>query len=500
MLKPGTIGIFLCLLVLCSCATGDPIRSPLPAEVPMNELAGRGGLLIVTLRLESGEDLPFMVDTGTSDTMIDKSLEPRLGKPLGTAVFQSWGAKETNSIYAAPKLYLGGAPLMMTGTGIYTYDCTQMSSGAGRPIMGILGADILQHYCIQLDFAAGKMRFLDDERADKKMWGKAFRIVALNSRDARPSVAGNLFGAQGPHSLIDSGFDDDGWLMPKYHRQWTNQAVPPAKGETRSPDGMFGGEKYPFVSLRAQDVESDGIGIHFLARHLVTLDFPKRTMYLQRQIFGPLPDPRLKTTRMEVLDPMIQAVIREDAAAARSELARIQRSNAPDLAKAVAQRLVATLENEPKPAPAEVPPDVTTVALGDLRPERAEVGWLKPAANRIPLNGEIESPLLDSGKIHATGLFAHAPSRYVYDLGGEWKRLRGQAGLHTAFQPYAHGIVFVIKTDGREVFRSSIIRGSKEVSYDIDLTGVKTLDLLVDKAYKQNGGNWSLWLDPTLFR
>jgi hypothetical protein len=203
---------------------------------------------------------------------------------------------------------------------------------------------------------------------------------------------------------------------------------------------------------------------------------------------------------MEVLDPMIQAVIREDAAAARSELARIQRSNAPDLAKAVAQRLVATLENEPKPAPAEVPPDVTTVALGDLRPERAEVGWLKPAANRIPLNGEIESPLLDSGKIHATGLFAHAPSRYVYDLGGEWKRLRGQAGLHTAFQPYAHGIVFVIKTDGREVFRSSIIRGSKEVSYDIDLTGVKTLDLLVDKAYKQNGGNWSLWLDPTLFR
>jgi hypothetical protein len=466
----------------------------------MNELAGRGGWLIVTLRLESGEELPLVVDTGASATMIDKSLEPKLGKPLGTAMTQSWGVKETNSIYAAPKLYLGGAPLMMTGTGIFTFDCKQMSSGAGRPIMGILGLDVLEHYCLQLDFAAGKMRFLDDERADHQKWGKAFPIIALNATDARPAVGENLFGAQGPHSLIDSGWDDDGWLMPQFFQQWTNQAVLPAKGEARWPVGMFGGETYAFVSMREQKVESDGIGLRFLARHLVTLDFPKRTMYLQRQSIGPLPDPRLKTTRMEALEPLIKAVIKEDVVAARKEQARMEQSSATELEKSVAQQLEAALENEPKPAPGDVPPEVTKLPLGDGRPELAEVGWLKPAANRIPLNGQIESPLLDSGKIYATGLFAHAPSRYVYDLGGKWKTLRGEAGLHTAFQPYALGIVFVIKTDGKEVFRSSIIRGAKQVRYDIDVTGVKTLELLVDKAYDQNGGNWGLWLEPTLFR
>jgi hypothetical protein len=494
------MGAFLSLLVLCSCAAEDAIGSQLPAEVSMNELAGRGGWLIVTLRLESGEELPLVVDTGASGTMIDKSLEPKLGKPLGTAMSQSWGVEKTNNIYPAPKLYLGGTPLLMTGPGIVTDDCKQLSSDAGRPIMGILGMDVLGHYCIQLDFAAGKMRFLDDERADKQRWGKAFPIIALNAQDARPAVAGNLFGAQGPHSLIDSGFNDDGWLIPQFFQQWTNQAVLPAKGEARSPVGMFGGETYPFVSMREQNVESDGIGLRFLARHLVTLDFPKRTMYLQRQSIGPLSDPRLKTTRMEALQPMIKAVIQEDAAGARKELARIEQSSATELEKTVAQHLEAALENEPKPAPADVPPDVTKLPLGDARPELAEVGWLKPAANRIPLNGEIESPLLDSGKIHATGLFAHAPSRYVYDLGSKWKTLRGEAGLHTAFQPYAFGIVFVIKTDGKEVFRSSIIRGAKQVRYDLDLTGVKTLELLVDKAYDQNGGNWGLWLDPTLFR
>jgi hypothetical protein len=156
--------------------------------------------------------------------------------------------------------------------------------------MGILGMDVLGHYCIQLDFDAGKMRFLNDEQADKQTWGRAFPIVALNAKDARPAVAGNLFGAQGPHSLIDSGYITSGWLMPQYYRQWTNQAVPPAPGEARAPDGRFGGETYPQVSLRVEDVESDGLGLAFLARHLVTLDFPKQTLYLKRTSIGPLAD------------------------------------------------------------------------------------------------------------------------------------------------------------------------------------------------------------------
>jgi hypothetical protein len=181
-------------------------------------------------------------------------------------------------------------------------------------------------------------------------------------------------------------------------------------------------------------------------------------------------------------------------------MVKVEQSHATDLAKTVARNLEATLENKPKPVPADEAPEVAMLPLGDARPELAEVGWLKPAANRIPPNGQIESPLLDSGKIHATGLFAHSPSRYVYDLGGKWQTLRGEAGLHTAFQPYAYGVVFVIKTDGKEVYRSSIIRGSKQARYEVDVTGVKTLELLVEQAYDQNGGNWGLWLDPTLFR
>ena len=133
----------------------------LPPEVVMNPEAGRGGLLIVTIRLESGQKLPFLMDCGTSGTFFDKAFEPKLGKAIGTNMIQSWGVKKESKVYVMPKLYLGGVPLM-TGSEVQTYDFGGLNFN-GHPIMGMLGYDTLRHYCIQLDFAAGKLRFLDDE-------------------------------------------------------------------------------------------------------------------------------------------------------------------------------------------------------------------------------------------------------------------------------------------------------------------------------------------------
>lgn len=499
--KGARLGAWLGLVLpLCACATEKAPASTLPAEVPINPEAGRGGWLVVTVRLESGKEVRCVVDSGTSGTFFDQSLEPKLGKRLGTTVTQSWGVHKTNNVYAAPKLYLGGVPLKMPQAVATIDDFKQMSGHGGRPILGMLGYDCLRAYCLQLDFAAGIMRFLDADHADKQKWGKAFPIVPLNEHDARPAVAANLFGSEGPRSLIDSGYPSDGWLMPKYFEPWTNGAVAALNGQARSPNGLFGGERYPLVSLDRQDVESDGIGLRFLARHLVTLDFPNNTMYLLRQMVLPLPDPRLKTTRVKALEPLITEILQEDVEAAGKALAKIEQSRATEREKSVARKLMETLGNAPKPVPAEAPREVTQLPLGDARPETAEVGWLQPVANRIPPNGEIQSPVLDCGGIYATGLYAHSPSRYGFELGGKWKTLRGEAGLHTAMQGKAYGIIFVIKADGKELFRSAIIRGSKRPGYDLDVTGVKRLELLVEKAGEQNGGNWGLWLEPTLFR
>jgi hypothetical protein len=294
----AALGISLSLLFLCSCATERVSHRRLPADVTMNKEAGRGGLLFVTLRLEDGEELPFVMDTGASGTCFDKSLEPKLGERLGTGPSWRFGLKGDAGIYAAPRLYLGSSLLPMTGTNVATLDLKQLSSDIGSPVLGILGMDVLEHYCLQLDFAANKIRFLDAEHTNKKRRGKPFSLI--NVGDECFSVRENLAGANGPGSLIDTGCDYDGWLTSTLFQQWTNHATLAADGQSRSPNGLLGAETYPNLDLQGLDpklldgddshMKFNGIGLRFLARHLVTFDFPNRIMYLKRTSVGPFID------------------------------------------------------------------------------------------------------------------------------------------------------------------------------------------------------------------
>jgi hypothetical protein len=297
--KPLLMRFFLigcCAWLLTGCAS-QPLPKAggakedsfaLPAEVSFNHDAGRGNLLVVNVQLADGTQLPFVVDSGAGATCFDTSLVSKLGKSVGTVKVNQWGEHPRKKVYALPKLYLGGVQLH-SGSSVVAMDFKSLSMLFEQPILGVLGMDVLEHYCVQMDFAAGKLRFLDDAQADKSAWGRAFPIVPLNDKDTRPAVAGNLFGEEGPRSLIDSGYEVEGWLMPQHYRQWTNQVTVPAAGKARSPDGRFAGETYPEVTLRVEKVESDGIGLAFLARHLVTMDFPNHTLYLKRTSTGPLP-------------------------------------------------------------------------------------------------------------------------------------------------------------------------------------------------------------------
>jgi hypothetical protein len=201
----------------------------------------------------------------------------------------------------------------------------------------------------------------------------------------------------------------------------------------------------------------------------------------------------------QALEPLAEAVAGNQQGQATEALQELEKSQAPELAKEIGRKLAATINPAPKPKPADVPPTVSKLALGDAQPDSAEVGWLSPAANHVPLDQGMNSPLLDCNRLYATGLFAHAPSKYVFDLGGKWKELTGLAGLHTLQQPYG-SVIFVIKADGREVFRSAAIKGATHAQYKIDVTSVKQLELIVEPAADNNHNDWGLWLDPTLSR
>lgn len=144
--------------------------------------------------------------------------------------------------------------------------------------------------------------------------------------------------------------------------------------------------------------------------------------------------------------------------------------------------------------PAATAESLKTLALSQAMPAKAKVGWLKPAYDHLP---RPEAVIESGGRMFETGIYAHAPALHRYDLAGTWRRLRGECGLPTES---GGSVVFVIRADGREVFRSPKLGPGKTAAYDVDLAGVRSLELVTEDAGDGNGADWGVWLAPELTR
>ena len=133
------IGSCVCLVFLCSCITmprwfAESSQRPiLPAEASftkVNGAAGSGGNLFLTLRLDTGEELLFLVDTGSPLTVLDKSLDRQLGRRVGTAeVFYAYYERRIRrGVHHAPKLFLGTTRLQ-TSKWVVVDDLSRMAGG-----------------------------------------------------------------------------------------------------------------------------------------------------------------------------------------------------------------------------------------------------------------------------------------------------------------------------------------------------------------------------------
>ncbi|MGA3266648.1 MAG: hypothetical protein ABSE16_07490 [Verrucomicrobiota bacterium] len=278
----------VCTLVLCSCKTETPVHPPLATEASFNEDAGLGRHLFVTLSLESGDKLLFVVDTGSPCTILDKSLEPKLGKCLRTRVIHfGFCAKNGARVYNAPKLYCGHAELV---TDDHILTCDLGTIFPDHSVMGILGMDCLKHYCIQLDSAARRMVFLGRNEPTNRNLGRPY---PLHMFFGGVWVQGSFFDVNSSGFRLDTGYPTDGALKPRLFLQVLakNKAVPttpsqspkgPAPYGVQFPKLVFGGQAYHYLMLDDNKMlHNNIIGLRFLMRNFVTLDFPNRMMYLQ---------------------------------------------------------------------------------------------------------------------------------------------------------------------------------------------------------------------------
>jgi hypothetical protein len=194
---------------------------------------------------------------------------------------------------------------------------------------------------------------------------------------------------------------------------------------------------------------------------------------------------------------VVLAYGRGDRDQARSLCAELdQPALDPVIARQVRQ--MRKLLNSASPrALAAVPPDQTKVAISELEFTVQRVGWGMPMRDQVLSEGGSTCFLELEGQVRERGLFAHAPSSYSFDPAGKWKRLTGGFGLQDG---HPGSVVFVVRGDGRELYRSPRITDHRYHRMDLDIATVGRLDLVVEDAADGPSFDWGIWVEPTLER
>lgn len=147
---------------------------------------------------------------------------------------------------------------------------------------------------------------------------------------------------------------------------------------------------------------------------------------------------------------------------------------------------------KPKPKPEPEPPEVKPVGyltryLSDLPFTRAVNGWGPVERDRS--NGERGAGdgrrISIRGTTYTKGLGVHSDSHVQVALGGRCTRFAATIGVDDEVSADRRGresqVVFAVVTDGRVRYISPRLdRYSRAVTVNLDITGARSLDLIVD--------------------
>lgn len=176
----------------------------------------------------------------------------------------------------------------------------------------------------------------------------------------------------------------------------------------------------------------------------------------------------------------------------------IQRQN-PGNAEFTAMRQIAESWAKPK-APANIadmPSSAKSANVSDLAFESATVGWGTLGRDRVTFETTCWPFLSAGGKAYAKGLAAHADSRIALNVDGKWKTL---SALLAVQEGSTGSVVFIVKGDGKELYRSKLIRIGDVVPMNVSIEGVKKLEMVTDIGDGSSSNDWSVWLNPKLER
>ena len=95
------------------------------------------------------------------------------------------------------------------------------------------------------------------------------------------------------------------------------------------------------------------------------------------------------------------------------------------------------------------------------------------------------------------GIGSHADAVLEYDIAGRFSTLHGVIGLDDE-SACGDGAFFVVKGDGRELFRSNKMYSTQKQIIEVDVSGVQNLQLVLEQGGNKDcdHGDWAnAWLE-----
>ena len=200
------------LAILIAGCTNTP-QTPHPGETKIGAkpvilpatLAGNA--LIVTAKSGRGGPYHFLVDTGSSRTLVTPGLLAQWGDkaegswPRELTVESADGKKTTLATATLPRLYLGAA--RFEEVPVLIYDCSALSEELGVKIDGILGFSLFRQVILTLDYPHAQV-ILRSISSQPAVVGSS---LAMSTTENVPVVTVRL-GARPINALIDSGREE----------------------------------------------------------------------------------------------------------------------------------------------------------------------------------------------------------------------------------------------------------------------------------------------------
>lgn len=238
----------------------------------------------------SGETFEFLLDTGASSCLVDKSLAHLLGEPVGRVYAQTPTGVEALELYLPLQASVGELALSPNEP-MVCVDLSWLERTTGEAVRGIIGMSFIRRFGLQLDFDNGVVRFIESPLPDEGTFGQELELKL--EPESTPELTVAIIDTTEWTFTVDTGCGPTGSMDHRTCEHLTALEVLHPIGLTRGGALMRGFTARmavldsltlgPFThwNLMLSRTESSVVGIPFLAQYNITFDFPERRVWFR---------------------------------------------------------------------------------------------------------------------------------------------------------------------------------------------------------------------------